>query len=136
MQKILPVFYFGRSCLISSSHVTTFWVKSRLGFNKFCSKWGICFWQKVDFEGNFNFKKKIELIWVKTTYLDIFPEGKKKSAKIGQNFSGSTIFGQKWAKNGVFFHKKVDFESNFNFCWKNRVDWGKDNLTRHISWRN
>ena len=75
-------------------HFTTFWVKSRLGFNKFCSKWGILFWQNVDFEGNFNFKKTIEFIWVKTTYLDIFP-GEKK---IGQNrpkFFGVNDFGEK-----------------------------------------
>ena len=41
------------------------------------------------------FVEKIEFVGVKTTYLDIFPRGKKNSAKIGQNFSGQALVGQK-----------------------------------------
>ncbi len=49
-----------------------------------------------------NFFQKIEFIHSKTTQMNAFPGGIKKSANIGQKKEGSSAFQAKLQKKGVF----------------------------------
>jgi hypothetical protein len=60
-----------------------------------------------------HFFKKIEFIRRKIVQINMFPEGIKKSAKIGKKKKGSSKFFQKICKNGqkggTFFWAKLHF---------------------------
>ena len=83
-----------------------------------------------------SFFQKNEFIHRKTSQMNIFPGGIKKSANIGQKIKGQAHFGQKRVKKGLFFGKKYFSERKFTFFEKNRVHSGKDSPNEHIPWRN
>ena len=68
---------------------------------------------KIPFLSPFlHFFKTIELFRRKTVQINIFPEGKKNSAKIGQKKKGQSHFAQKSVKIGK---KRGTFWAKFHF---------------------